>query len=328
MKTRHAFALAYTILSYPALAQEQKFMGVCDASAAVALDESNFVVADDETSALRIYALSEPDHPVLTDIAQFLEPMHEGDEPDIEGAAKIDDRIYWIASHGLDSDALPQETRRRLFATDVEDGPTVKPVFSPYKDFLAELVADSKFANFDFQSASEEAPEAEGGLNIEALAASPDGHLMIGFRNPQPEGRAIVIPLQNPADVIEKSAKPVFGDASLLDLEGRGIRSMDFVDNRYLIVAGPFDKGGGTSPRFALFSWSGPTAESADGSVTKLSFTFPEDVTPEALFSIPGTGKLIALSDDGDVFIDGKRCKKKSVPEEKKFFRSFAVDPA
>jgi hypothetical protein len=33
-----------------------------------------------------------------------------------------------------------------------------------------------------------------GGLNIEGLAATPDGQLLIGFRNPLSEGKALLLP--------------------------------------------------------------------------------------------------------------------------------------
>ena len=43
-----------------ASAEETVFYGACDASAAVALDENTFVVADDEDNVLRIYSLKSP----------------------------------------------------------------------------------------------------------------------------------------------------------------------------------------------------------------------------------------------------------------------------
>src|SRR5262249_34472668 len=109
MKARYVFALSCVAASFPAFVQELQFKGVCDASAAVALDEDHFVVADDETSAVLVYSVSEPDKPVLIDLTQFLGPTDESREPDIEGAARIGDRIYWIGSHGLNSDAEPQQ---------------------------------------------------------------------------------------------------------------------------------------------------------------------------------------------------------------------------
>jgi hypothetical protein len=47
-------------------------------------------------------------------------------------------------------------------------------------------------------------PKAKGGLNIEGLAATPDQELLIGFRNPIPEDKALVLVLTNPKDLLEK----------------------------------------------------------------------------------------------------------------------------
>jgi hypothetical protein len=63
--------------------------------------------------------------------------------------------------------------------------------------------------------------------------------------------------LKNPAEVIDKAAAPVFGDPVALDLGGRGIRSIEFVESRYVIVAGPFDNGKRSGKGFALYTWSG-----------------------------------------------------------------------
>ena len=64
-------------------------------------------------------------------------------------------------------------------------------------------------------------------MNIEGLAATADGKLRIGFRNPRPGGEALVIPLLNPAPVVDSGAAPVFGELARLDLAGRGIRRME-----------------------------------------------------------------------------------------------------
>ena len=86
--------------------------------------------------------------------------------------------------------------------------------------------------------ASRLSAEAEGGFNIEGLAATPEGKLLIGLRNPLPQRRALVVPLENPAELIEgKTAR--FGLPIELDLDQRGIRSLELVGASYLIVAGP-----------------------------------------------------------------------------------------
>ncbi len=205
------------------------YRGMCDASAALALGPDRFVVAD------------------------------------IEGAAAIDQRIYWISSHGLKGKTGDVDLhRRRLFATDIvagAQGPTDKAVGAPYERLLDDLLADPRFAVL--VQAARIKPEKEGGLSIEGLAATADKGLLIGFRNPQPQGKALVVPLRNPAAVIDKGAKPVFGDLIVLDLGGRGVRSMDRVGKELLISAGPYASAAASAvqPAFALYRWSGLAAE-------------------------------------------------------------------
>ena len=178
---------------------------MCDASAAVALDADHFVVANDERNTLRIYKRGQPDPVKSVELSGFL-GTNEKKESDLEGAARIGTRVYWISSHGRNKDGELQERRRRFFATEItsEAGiPTVTPVGNaPYKELLADLAAAQQLAVYDLAKASEKAPEAAGGLNIEGLAAMPDGKLLIGFRNPIPGNKALIVPLENPDDVV------------------------------------------------------------------------------------------------------------------------------
>ena len=91
-----------------------------------------------------------------------------------------------------------------------------------------------------------------GGLNVEGLTHTPEGALLIGFRNPLREGKALVLPLRNPAQAVEGQA-PQFGDALALDLGGRGVRAMTRVADGYLVVGGPTADDGS----FVLFHWRG-----------------------------------------------------------------------
>lgn len=332
------FALVFIFLTGVGLAQEVRYQGLCDASAAVALGADFFVVAEDEHNTLVVYKRGES-KPVgqsvdLTDYLGNRKPSGKEKEADIEGAARIGDRIYWIASHGRDKKGNVEETRWRFFATDLDETaptPTVKGLKTPpYKDLLKDLVAEERFAKLGLTDAAQKPPDIPGGLNIEGLAATPKGHLLIGFRNPlaSPGKQAILIPLTNPKEVIDKSAKAVFADAILLDLDGRGIRSIERVGTRYLIIAGLIGEEEQTAvgAQFALFSWSGnandrPT-QLGSGAVFK-----ERKLRPEALFEIPGTEEIMVLSDDGEEKINGWKCKDEAVPKEKKAFRGITFKP-
>lgn len=222
------------------------YRGMSDASAAVALDERRFAVADDEENMLRIFDRDRPGMPVATlDLTDFLGVGGKGGESDIEGAVRIGDRIYWITSHGRNAKGKERPSRQRFFATRIvgaPEGATLMPFGRPCARLLGDLLSEPKLARFNLAAAAQKAPKQSGGFNIEGLAALPDGRLLIGFRNPVPEGKALLVPLVNPDAVIEGAAAK-FDDPILLDLGGLGIRAIALGREHHVIIAGPFDGG-------------------------------------------------------------------------------------
>src|SRR5215470_6348809 len=120
-----------TGLPQPARAQPDIFTykGMCDASAAVALDAEHFIVAGDESNRLQIYKRGRPGPVGSVGLSDFLGAKKESD---LEGAAMVGNRIYWISSHGRNSKGKFQESRHRFFATDITAGqpPSVTPIGS------------------------------------------------------------------------------------------------------------------------------------------------------------------------------------------------------
>lgn len=273
----------------------------CDASAALRIEGTElFVAASDEDSVLRTFSVADGGAPLTTtDVAAFLEPDSDDTEADIEGAAQIGDRIYWIGSHGRSKKAKEKKIRQRLFATRIRHagGRTeLIPVGRPYKDLLRDLKRSPALAHLDLAAAAEKRPEEDGGLNIEGLAPTPDGHLLIGFRNPVRDAHATVLRLTNPGGLINgtETAADVTV-AAALNLGGRGVRALEFVPalGLYLVLAGAFDDRG----NFALYRWSGDAAEPAVAMPTDFA-----GLKPEELIVIEVAGSRLTcrfLSDDG-----------------------------
>lgn len=298
------------------------YTGMCDASGAVALDKDFLAVANDEDNFIRIYRRDRGGPPEsFFDFSSFLNVTPKSPEADLEGAARIDDRIYWIGSHGRNKDAKVRLNRDQLFATDIvqtQGKPRLTPVGTPYRDLLLELAHDPRFADYHLERASQMAPKTKGALNIEGLCATAEKHLLIGFRNPVAEGRALVVPLLNPSEVVlGKTAR--LGDPILLDLGGLGIRDMAFADGRYLIIAGHYD-GKGQS---RLFTWSGHKSRPE-----KLPGINLRGLNAEAVVFYPDKGfrQFQLLSDDGTRRHGSKPCKELANPAEKRF-RSVWIAP-
>ncbi len=272
------------------------YPGTCEASAAVMLEPGLFVVGDDDKKDLLIYRMSVPATPPKDLKISGLPGLKK--KADLEGAARIGDEIYWIGSHGRKSEGGEDLDRRRLFAIKVKttgDQVSAEPVGKPYETLLEDLEKDTRFKDLKLKEAALLPPGKEGGLNIEGLAATPDGKLLIGFRNPIRNGKALIIPLSNPREVLT-GGKPSFGEAIELDLGGLGIRSMEHWpadNNGYLIIAGSFEDGG----RFQAYRWPGP----AGGNPQPIANAGLSLLVPEAVFFDPSApAGLFILSDDGD----------------------------
>lgn len=293
------------------------YHGPCDASAAVALDAGHFVVGDDEQNMLYIYRRGQAQAIASLNLSKFLD-TGSNQESDIEGAAAVGQRIYWISSHGRDGKGKARPARHRFFAIEVLPGnpPVLKPLGEPYTRLLHDMEESVVLRPYKLGDAARLPAEADGGFNIEGLAATPAGTLLIGLRNPLPQQRALLITLENPGEVI--TGRPArFGTPIELDLGRRGIRSIERVGESYLIAAGPTADSGS----FALYRWSGRPGEAA----SQLTGIDLGDLRPEALFAIPHTGQVQLLSDDGSVTIDGVKCKR--LPASRQTFRSLIVTP-
>jgi hypothetical protein len=288
------------------------YQGTCDASAAVRIGSSSrFVAASDEDHILRIYNQEAPGAPENTvDLEAFLKPAEPGKEPDIEGAAAIGDRIYWVTSHGRNKDREEQESRQRFFATSVTlNGGEVciEPCGRPYKRLIRDLLGTPELNQFNLARAVTLAPEETGGLNLEGLAPTPEGYVLLGFRNPVPDGRALIVALKNPDELVENGAASAnLSVAGRLALGGRGIRAIEFVpeSRSYLIVAGAFDD----AHEFKLYKWSGRRGDEGTPIDVEIGDCKPEELIVTRVQS--GSHELELLSDDGDREVDGRKCKK------------------
>jgi hypothetical protein len=290
---------------------DSMYSGMCEASAAVAVDKDHFLVANDEDNVLRLYQVDKPE-PVDFPIGDRLGLKESKDGIDIEGAAVLDGTAYWITSHSRSKKGKIKPDRLRFFAAMVKqvDGKNAIEFIGSSPKLLEDLLGQLPTLGLDASKEDNEdlAPE-ELGNNIEGLAAGRNGGLLIGFRNPVPEGKALIVPLENPREVFDNK-KAKFGAPIRLDLGGLGIRSIERMESgAYLIVAGP--SGCGTD--FRLFRWSGNADQPEDlgANLSRLA--------PEAIVLFPERAEALVLSDDGDVRVKGKRCQ--DIPAAQQKFR-------
>ncbi|EJJ29708.1 DUF3616 domain-containing protein [Rhizobium sp. CF142] len=301
-KSRVILLAAFSSLFGPlaANAAGRSYQGICEASAAALVDASHMAVASDDFSAIMIYQRGKP-----KPVTKF--PLD--DVTDIEGAARIGDTIFWLTSHSLNSSGQDKPKRKELFATAVSADGTLSSSGEVYRNLRADMAAALKLSEGDLKTH----------VNIEGLAATSEGHLLIGLRGPVPDNRAIVLELANPMQLVKLGTGDT-GSAKMtqvvtMDLSdgpgttGRGVRDIARVGNRYLVLAGSEPDGGNPPPK--LFWWDG----NADGRVTSGPDADFSGMTPEAIV-VWNDHEGEILSDSGGAMIKGVACADKDPPKD------------
>ncbi|MCA1367212.1 DUF3616 domain-containing protein [Bradyrhizobium sp. BRP14] len=276
-------AVAFSLAASAASADSSEYEGVCEVSAAAKLDDSHFIVASDETQTLTIYKRHE-----ATPLAKF----EMGDVTDVEAAARVGNTIYWLTSHSLNKEGEDKKKRKLLLAT----------LYDPQTQRLA-LIGEYRQLRAQIASALGMQEDAlKGELNIEGLAATPEGDLLVGLRSLLLGAKtATVVKLKNPLDPArhtEAAAAAPKQDPPKLPLGGRGIRSVERIgtdDHAYLIVAGSVEDRG-QSP--LLFWWDGTSKDVKPGPEVDLA-----GMTPEAVIAW-NEHELEIFGDNGDACSD------------------------
>jgi hypothetical protein len=279
----------------------QRYIGICEASAGVFIDAKRFAVASDESNVIRIYERGSPAIAASVNLKTFT----GYEKSDLEGATVRGGIVYWSASQSLSSGGKDKK-RKVIFATRIvegDGGATLERTGVVREDLKPQLVKLSG--------------SSDDSINVEGLAATPDGGLLFGFRN-LVDNKAAVVKLKDADQVLAaKSNQAAFGDTAMLDLEGRGIRSLERVGDRYLIVAGrPSDT---AVVDYALYWWDGEPEHKARAWKPQPNLS---SLDPEVAMVLQDGTALQIISDDGD------RCPKveeEDPPSNERTFSSLDV---
>jgi hypothetical protein len=288
------------------------YTGLCEASAASTLDDTHFVVASDDSTTLRVFE---------TGMATAIEGGYDQPEvTDIEGAARIGETIFWITSHSLNKNGKDKDERKLLFATSIVDGHRLAVQGVAYRGLRGDIA----------KAVGSEDAQIRAEFNIEGLASTPDGSLLVGLRGPLSSGKpnhAYVVEISNPLALIENKAGVTADISDVHELKlfddgettGRGIRSIERAGDHYIIVAGSVLDSAEAS---RLYAWR-PGDEGMLGRLADVSVDGP---VPEALIAW-SERDLQALGDNGDVVVGGEKCNDKRGEPPGAWFPSIRFDP-
>lgn len=274
-------------------------VGLYEPSAIQQLGDGRFIVAEDEKehpfSLVGLTGDGRIDH----------HPLEIDDQSEAAGAGKLADLegltgdaagyLYAITSHSRNSQGEEKKSREKLLRFRVEGTRLVEPVV--VHNLKAALVAAHPLLA---TAAAVHDVKNDAGLNIEALEMAPDGQsLLLGFRSPLANGRAILARIENPGPMFAGTAAPAIApDMLTLDLAGHGMRCLAWIPALagHLLVSGPVAR---EQVDFGLWFWSGAPGEPPRrATVAGLpGFAHAEGICAAV---VAGRQKIVIVSDDGD----------------------------
>ena len=275
------------------------FNGVYEPSAVQQLPDGKLLIAEDEPNhAFSIISIDKTgrfiedealDTRVITGFKRRLS--------DLAALARDDEGfIYALTSHSRTRKGNRSPDREHLMRFKIQDGNVLG--LTSYDNLTQVLETDHKLHDLIRERTKAEVSFEE--INIEGMAFDPvKKRLVLGFRDPEFNNMALVAFISNPKDVFERNVQPEFDEVAILDIDGGGIRSLNYdpVLKNYVIANEVKDENG---QKFSqLWTWSGnPTDEPQ-----KISLPNLQHITNvEAVDSITVNGKpqMILMGDEGN----------------------------
>ncbi|MGB5717902.1 MAG: Pycsar system effector family protein [Gammaproteobacteria bacterium] len=274
-----------------------KFDHIYEPSGVEQLPDGRLVIIEDEPSrALRIASLKDDGSIVENRILdEFLIKSFRRKLDDLEGVTVDNDGYaYAITSHSRTGKGKELRDREQLIRFRVEGNRLVE--HDSYRG-LGEYIEKTGL----LKQAARSKHNGKLDIDIEALSFDKDKeHLLIGFRDPQIDGKSVIAVLENPQGIFENDEKPrISDDFILLDLDGGGIRSLVYDPHLDGYLLSNEVAGDGKKMQSRIWFWDGDAGHDAQHVELPglINMTNLEGITP---VTVAGKSRILIISDDGN----------------------------
>lgn len=273
--------------------------GIYEPSAVQSLPDGRLLVVEDEhTHAFSIISFDKDGH-IVEDEAVDTRIIRgfKRKISDLEGLALDDEGyVYAVTSHSRTREGLRRPERERLMRFKIQDNNVRELVsFDQLTDVLENsaqlhaLLTAKLGAQVDFSA-----------INIEGLAFDPNTkRLLLGFRKPEFDEKAIVAYIGNPKEIFARGAEPEFVDVAVFDIKGGGIRSLNYDPVLKTFIMSNEVKNEQGNKASQLWTWSGAPSDQpkAVGVPNILHLTNVEAIDSVV---VNGQSRILMMSDEGD----------------------------
>ncbi len=227
-----------------------KFYNIFEPSGVTTLPNGKVLVVEDENmNSLKILDISESGGLVEVGklhMSKELRKTFKKNIEDLEGITSHGNRVYVITSHTPTKNGKIKRSRNKLASFIYSDGSIEQlDIYGSLKEDLFK-----KFPEIFTASLFNTNP-----INIEGLCFDSENEtLLIGFRTPIKDSKAVIIGIKNPVKVMNNLEKPDFTEVTLLDLGGLGIRDFTYDNTKkgFWIIAGSSSE---RNDSFKLWFW-------------------------------------------------------------------------
>ena len=231
--------------------KKENFYNVFEPSGATTLPDGNVLIVEDESSAHSLKLLKIEDKNKVVEIGDLYIPkkikkIFKKEVEDIESITSDNNLVYASTSFTLTKSHKLKKAREQMLMFSYNDGEIEDlHLYSSLKEDLyktfPKIFKTSLFLN--------------DAINIEGLSFdSTNKSLLIAFRAPTLNGKALLISITNPKEIFLKKEKPKFSELFQLDMNGLGVRDITFDIEKegYWIIAGST---GDRNKNFQLWFW-------------------------------------------------------------------------
>ena len=217
--------------------KEDKFYNIFEPSGATTMPDGKVLIVEDESGENAVKLIELEDDGDVVEIGNLYLPkkikkIFKKDIEDIEAMTSDGNTVYAITSHSLSRSRKVRASREQIIMFKYEDGSIAD--FHSYGSLKADL--HKEFS--DFFETSVFSPTD---INIEGLSfESVSNTLIIGFRSPVVDGKAILVAIENAKEIFLDGKKPIFSKPIMLNLNGKGIRDLTYDTKKdgFWIIAG------------------------------------------------------------------------------------------